>query len=50
MFTFYSSYSEDSGESAEWDLPRRRKRPVKECGGSAEEWDFALPLEGNKFQ
>jgi len=45
-----SSCSEDSGESAQMDLPRRRKRPVKDCGGSDEEWDFALSLEGNYFQ
>ena len=43
-------YSDGTGESAEMDLPQRRKRPVKDCGGSGEEWDFALPLQGNVFQ
>ena len=50
MNTYVNIYSEDTGESAEMDRPRRRKRPVKDCGGSDEEWDFALPLQGNVFQ
>ena len=50
FLSFYSSCSEDTGGSAELDPPRSRKRPVKDCGGSDEEWDFALSLEGNRFQ
>ena len=50
LFTFYSSRSEDTGASAELDPPRSRRRPVRDCGGSDEEWDFALSLKGNYFQ
>ena len=50
LFTSYSSRSEDTGESAELDPPRNRRRPVRDCGGSDEEWDFALSLKGNYFQ
>ena len=46
-FTFYSEdYTPESAD----DLPKRRKRPVKDFGGSDEEWDFVLPLKGNYFQ